>query len=354
MWKEYLEKHLYKPTQGCFELPYLSNSPGKMVESVSSIPGCYHDKRASILSADNPFISGMMRYLLLDDGLALFASDIKVHRDLLSKALYEPEVTSDYYFLNFSVFEYRFPTGHGRSDFAVFISKTCTFYKPHTLVHTYFYQNTEGSFYNIAFTREWLEKNITLKNQGAKEIVFKYLDGKSGFINWLDIVHDSSHLSEMISNELNKSGDDAIRKERVRHILATVISDFFNIMIAEGELIRHKSLANSDYAKVAAAEKVILGTLTSGFPGVEEIAAMVHVSATKLKSDFKKVFGFSMLQYQKEKNMLLSMQLLKKTEMQVKNIAAFCGYQSLSKFTAAFKKRFDLIPSALRNANVSK
>jgi AraC-like DNA-binding protein len=35
--------------------------------------------------------------------------------------------------------------------------------------------------------------------------------------------------------------------------------------------------------------------------------------------------------------------------MQIKNIAASIGYESSSKFTAAFKKRFGTLPSEVRN-----
>jgi AraC-like DNA-binding protein len=84
------------------------------------------------------------------------------------------------------------------------------------------------------------------------------------------------------------------------------------------------------------------------FAGVENIARAVAVSPTKLKSIFKAVFGFSMLQYYKEKNILLAMQLLSQPGLPVKNIAALTGYQSAGKFAAAFKKRFGISPAATR------
>ncbi len=348
MWKTYLENNLYRDYEGFYELPYYSNSPQLMVDSVSSIPGCFHNEKMQTITTDNPFLKGIMQYVKLDEGLSLCASDIIVHKNIISKAIYDPTIVSDYYFLNFSVFEYRFPTGKAGNDFVNLISKTCNFYKPQTSVHTYFYQQTNGRFYNIAFTKDWLEQNVLFNTAAAKEIVLAYLNGKSGFINWLDIMHDSSILSEKIWNVLQNNSDIILKSNTIKDILTSVINDFFNIMMADGELLKYKSLANEDYSKVAAAERIILGNLSASFVGVDAIASAVHVSPTKLKSDFKKVFGFSMLQYHKEKNMLLAMQLLKKTDMQVKNIASICGYISLSKFTATFKKRFQKLPSTIR------
>ena len=63
---------------------------------------------------------------------------------------------------------------------------------------------------------------------------------------------------------------------------------------------------------------------------------------------FKSVYGTSMLQYQKEKKLLLAMQMVQNTDMQMKNIAFAIGYTNQSKFAANFKKRFDKLPSEVR------
>ncbi|MBC7866439.1 MAG: helix-turn-helix transcriptional regulator [Gloeobacteraceae cyanobacterium ES-bin-316] len=64
---------------------------------------------------------------------------------------------------------------------------------------------------------------------------------------------------------------------------------------------------------------------------------------------FKSVFGFSMLQYHKEKNILLALQLIQNSNVQIKNIATLTGYTSSSKFTASFKKRFGVLPTEARD-----
>jgi AraC-like DNA-binding protein len=114
-------------------------------------------------------------------------------------------------------------------------------------------------------------------------------------------------------------------------------------------LQKYVPLNNKDYPNIAKAEKLILQNLASPFIGIEKIANEVNVSPTKLKSNFKSVFGLSLLQYHKEKNMLLAMQLIQNSSMQIKNIASAIGYDSSSKFTVSFKKRFGILPSEIRN-----
>lgn len=46
--------------------------------------------------------------------------------------------------------------------------------------------------------------------------------------------------------------------------------------------------------------------------------------------------------------MLLAMQLIKKSNLQIQIIALAVGYESASKFTAALKKRFGKQPSQFR------
>jgi AraC-like DNA-binding protein len=47
--------------------------------------------------------------------------------------------------------------------------------------------------------------------------------------------------------------------------------------------------------------------------------------------------------------MLLAMQLMQNSSMQIKNISTAIGYDSSSKFTVFFKKRFGILPSEIRN-----
>lgn len=82
--------------------------------------------------------------------------------------------------------------------------------------------------------------------------------------------------------------------------------------------------------------------------GIDALAEKLNTSTSKLKTDFKSVYGTSILQYIIDKKMELALQLLQCTTMQVKQIAFEVGYDSPSKFSAAFKKRHDKLPSDLR------
>jgi AraC-like DNA-binding protein len=82
--------------------------------------------------------------------------------------------------------------------------------------------------------------------------------------------------------------------------------------------------------------------------GIEFIAKEVNTSTTKLKTNFKIVYGLSMLKYHKEKNMLFAKQLITNPEINIQDIANITGYNSSSRFASCYKKRFGKLPSEAR------
>jgi AraC-like DNA-binding protein len=348
-WVDYIKTNLFSEQEGFFELPYLSNDPQLMVDSIAGIPVSDHKVQEQAIYTNNAYTKGIMRYREIEDGLWILGTQLDIKKNIISRALYDAGKASDYYFLSFSIFNYTFPVSDSFTDYGTLVSNTCTFYRPGTAVTTYFYENTSGKFFNIIFTKKWAEKHLLLKTPATRNKMQKILNKKTCFINWLDIVPDVAVVSELIWAELEKGRKGSFNNAGLKTQTQGIISDFFNNAATGKRFENYKVLHNADYAHVAAAEKIILHNLAVPFVGVDYIAKAVNLSPTKLKMIFKTVFGFSMLQYHKEKNMLLAMQLVISSKMQMKNIALVTGFESSSKFTAAFKKRFNKLPSSFRN-----
>lgn len=348
-WLHYLRENLFKAQDDFFEFPYLSNNPGLMVDSFSSLSIASHNKSAQIISSENTYFKGEQHYFEIEDGLWLMVTDFNFRKNILCKAVYDTAIVSDYYFLSFSVFKYQFPVNDDFTEFASVISTTCTFYKPGTPVNTFFYEGTEGKVFNIAFTRKWALAQLYFKMSDDADLARTYLNGETGFLNWLDIVPDAENLAKKMWNYIKEKSDKVEESPYLGITVKKIINDFFESALFKKRIVGNTRLLNPDYASIAKAEKLILMNLRTPFLGVDAISKSVHVCSTKLKIIFKSVFGFSMLQYHKEKNILLALQLIKNSNMQIRNIALLTGYESASKFTAAFKKRFGFLPSEKRN-----
>ena len=108
-------------------------------------------------------------------------------------------------------------------------------------------------------------------------------------------------------------------------------------------------LNEADRKNITYAAKILNDHLTSFFPGITNVARKTNMSPTKLKSSFKSFYGVSLMQYYNQNKMTLAMQLVKETNLPIKNIAITAGYESPGKFSAAFRKQYGILPSELRN-----
>lgn len=236
------------------------------------------------------------------------ATQLDVKQVIRPKAIYGENELGDYYYLTFSVFEYGFPLKNSDGKEVVLLSTCWTFYKPKTEVATYFYKETTGKFYNLVFSKKWADENLFHNNPQKKEAIDDFLNSKKGFYTWLDIAPKVHGLAKEIAKIIESENQGRFNMVDLKVYGLNIITEFFKHSFEDNRIHENVSLSNLDYYNIAKAEKMILHNLTAPFVGVEHIALDVNTSPTKLKSNFKTVFGFPMLQYHKEKNLLLAMQ----------------------------------------------
>ena len=87
---------------------------------------------------------------------------------------------------------------------------------------------------------------------------------------------------------------------------------------------------------------------TDGDMAQEELSEQYLMNPTTLKQVFKSVYGTSLAAHMKEHRMGRAAQLLRETDESVAEIARAVGYESQSKFTAAFKEYFGALPKEYR------
>ncbi len=69
------------------------------------------------------------------------------------------------------------------------------------------------------------------------------------------------------------------------------------------------------------------------------------MSTTALKRAYRVVFGVPVYEYARNERLQRARILLAEGELSVGEVAARVGYQSLSWFSLAFKKKFGMLPS---------
>lgn len=81
---------------------------------------------------------------------------------------------------------------------------------------------------------------------------------------------------------------------------------------------------------------------------IEELSRQYLINPTTLKTAFKSVYGTSIAAHIKEHRMAQAAKLLRESDMSIAEIAQAVGYDSQSKFSAAFKSCFRVLPREYR------
>lgn len=337
----YIKKSLFSAKDGFFELPYFSNSPEFMLDSIVNLSVATHIQSEQNVHTENAFFDGNMNYLEIEEGLWVMSYTFDVKQNIIANANYDNHKESEYYYLSFSVFHYEFPNKSLDKNI-ILKSKCWTLYKPKTKVSMYFYKNTTGRFINFVFNKKWAQENISK--------IFPELDSffnsKTGYLTWLNHVPSEDTLFEKIYKRMEQF---PVRIENMKADILQLQNNFFSTVVKDNRLQSYSELGVFDYSNAAKAERMLLHHLNLPFIGINKIANELKIAPTKLKIIFKSVFGLTLLQYHKEKNMLLAYQLVENSYLKISNIAQMTGYESVSKFSSAFKKRFGSLPSDFRN-----
>ena len=81
---------------------------------------------------------------------------------------------------------------------------------------------------------------------------------------------------------------------------------------------------------------------------IEELSHKYLMNPTTLKAVFKSVYGESIAAHMKEHRMEKAAALLRESDMSIAEIGRLVGYESQSKFTAAFKESYGCLPKEYR------
>ena len=104
---------------------------------------------------------------------------------------------------------------------------------------------------------------------------------------------------------------------------------------------------HTDIDKIHEVSELIIHDLQHT-PSISELAKGVGMNEKKLCYGFKEVFGNTIFGYLYDYKMNLARQLLLHTDKPISEIAYQCGYEHLSHFSSAFKRKFGHSPQGVR------
>ena len=345
-WFSKYKNSLFIYKDGFFVLPFLSNTPAFIVQSIIKMPFARHFPKKQIIKANNPFLKGGLYYEEIEDGFWLIVGDLFYKTNVNYRRIIDNKIPTDYYSLSLNVL-----TLNDKPSFindVSFTNVTWLLFKPREWNTNCRFKGTKELSITYSFNETWLRNALFTNEIFNKSQIRHFFDSKANYILFPDEKAAVETFCEKILNNFLNTNERTIRDKEELHTLAyKMIFHFVEIYKKQNIPPRLFEIPDGDRVAVYKVEKILLENLSGSFPGIEHISQTVGVSTTKLSANFKIAFGKPIFQYFQEKQMLLAKELLLENKMMIKDLAKSMGYENAGKFSATFKKQNGRLPSGI-------
>jgi AraC-like DNA-binding protein len=347
-WFQNAKKNFFKYKDGFFELPYFSNTPQAIIASFSKMPFVKHNKVEQSLSTNNPFSKSTVHYHELEEGLWLFYIQSEYKANVLFKQYFDKDLPSNYYLLIYNIDSNDVEQKTTESSHHISIeNKSWVLSKPGAIFNIARFKHSKTNTLSVYFTKEWLVKNIWNTPNFQENKLPNFFECNAKYITWPDkALQPLGALTTYYKLIMDKGSKGMPSIAKSKKLVFHLFEIFIQTHKAESTSKTHFEIPNTDRVRVMKLEHHLVNNLLQKFEGINQLANRFNISPTKVKSDFKIIYGRPIFQYYQEKQMQLAAEILKKEDIRIKELANRMGYESVGKFSQAFKKYFNVLPSA--------
>ncbi|MGY5351993.1 helix-turn-helix domain-containing protein [Wenyingzhuangia sp. IMCC45533] len=339
-------QHLFfKYHNGFYHLNYVANSPLLMLNSFKKMMFCKYNAITNTIHTNSPFNKGFLQYAFLEDGLAILNTELTYKKNVCYHQVISPEAANDYYTLSFNVFHNLSNAGGVTINSVSFSNKKWILTKPSFLSEVSYLKNSYNESILIYFDQKWLNNYIKSDTAFKNSKVKSFFDGEEDIMVWPDNALELSKIAKDIKTCLTKDGttNPLLLKFKTYELVATFIRQYN----PNNALKKYIDLPQKDIVKITKIEVYLLDNLKNKFVGINELSHQFNISHTKLKKDFKAVYGMGIFNYFRQKQMFMAKEFLQSGEYRVKEVAQLFGYENVGKFSKAFKMVNNELPSKI-------
>ena len=294
------------------------------------------------------YASGFFSFVILPNGLHVNIADLIFNQDCL---INRKKTREQYYILRFhdltipDTLEIRIGDERLKetqtSRPIAYLSNTMT---------EWAYFATPGTLYkgiNILFNSNSLAEQLGVSQ--LDEVLSTYLSLAFENINREPL---DSEYRRLMLEIMDVEEENPLRLAVIQNRVMLLIERFFLRLIERRKNAHfHVPMARADIDRVMQVEAALTKDIFEPAPTINQLARMVSISESKLKKDFKLIYGVPVYEYFQKVRMQAAKDKLLEGNHSVKSVAMELGYSNLSNFTIAFKKEFGLLPSKLLSSN---
>lgn len=104
-------------------------------------------------------------------------------------------------------------------------------------------------------------------------------------------------------------------------------------------------IKDDDITRLMKVEALLIKSYLTPPPTIGKLAKVAAMSPTKLKKDFKDLYGVPIYEYYQMNRMNYARALIREGKYAIKEVGKMVGYTNLSHFAGSFKKEFGVLPS---------
>ncbi|AUP77877.1 hypothetical protein C1H87_03775 [Flavivirga eckloniae] len=316
-----------------------------IVKSCIKMPFMKVDEERQMLYSDTPFVKGEFSYVELEPGLWIMNSTMLYKNNVSYRPIYDKMLESNYYCVTISLVENKFNADFYEFDNYKVESHSITFVKPATDFLFCHFKGSKEKMYILYFSETWAKNNIM--NSPSISIGVKNLFSNKS-IEVLNYIYDKKEFSGLIRN-LSYYFNNSPKPNLLE--LKKITYHFFDLFFSSLEKRDTREsfkLSLKEQMKIEKIEHFLKGNLYNKFPGIEIISDKFNIAPSTLKRSFKLVYGTSVFKYFQNKQMDLALDYFKSHDTMVKDVSQIFGYENVSKFSSAFQKRHNMLPSEIK------
>jgi AraC-like DNA-binding protein len=208
------------------------------------------------------------------------------------------------------------------------------------------YLGAKGTVYkgiDVLFNATWLAGYLGVEN--IEDVLSAYLSLQVENIHTEPLDSEYRRLMQEI---VEVEDDSPMRLAIIQNRIMLLIERFFlRIYERKKNSFFNIPLSKADIDRMMQVESLLTRDVFEPAPTISQLARMVSISESKLKKDFKMIYGSPVYEYFQKVRMQAAKDKLLSGGHSIKEVAMELGYSNLSNFTIAFKKEFGLLPSKL-------
>ncbi|MFT3680868.1 MAG: AraC family transcriptional regulator [Ferruginibacter sp.] len=195
----------------------------------------------------------------------------------------------------------------------------------------------------IIFSETWLKKYLGL--DATESGLQKYISLKTA---GNDIEPLDTEYLDLMEELWQAKQDDPLQQVFLQNRITLLMERFFTRLTEKMKSLEGRHNLNDDEVqRLIKVEQLLMKDFSVTPPTIEELSKIVNVSSTRLKKNFKEMYGDSIYAYFQKMRLQRARELLLSGQYNVNDTAHLVGYSNTSNFILAFKKQFNQSPGEL-------